>query len=75
MRSLREVIFTTSFIFLKRLYLVLDAFNVSLFALNQSFILKSSKFAKSYKSWKFFEESYSVVLSAKIFDALDFLKC
>ena len=47
---------------------------VSLFALNQSSILESSKFAKSYKSCKLFEESCSVVSSAKRivknFDAL-----
>ena len=74
MRSLREVIFTSSFFFLRRMYLVLDAFNISLFPLNQSSILESSKFAKSYKSYKLFEESCSVVSSAKKivknFDAL-----
>ena len=54
--------------------MVLDEFKVSLFALNQSSILDSSKFAKSYKSCKLFEESCSVVSSAKRiiknFDAL-----
>ena len=62
--SLSEVILT-SFLFLKRIYLVFDAFKVSLFALNQSSILESSKLAKSYKSCKPFEESCSVVSSAK----------
>ena len=38
--SLSEVILTSSFLFLKRIYLVLDAFKVSLFALNQSSILE-----------------------------------
>ena len=59
---------------MKRIYLVLDAFKVSLFALNLSSILESSKFAISYKSCKLFEESCSVVSSAKRivkdFDAL-----
>ena len=53
------------FLFLKRIYLVLDAFKVSLFALNQSSILESSKFAKSYKSCTLFGESCSVVSLAK----------
>ena len=53
------------FLFLKRIYLVLDAFEVSLFALNQSSILESSKFAESYKSCKLFKESCSVVSLAK----------
>ena len=59
------MILTSSFIFLKRIYLVLDEFKVSLFALNKSSIFESSKFAKSYKLCKFFEESCSVVSSAK----------
>ena len=61
----RNEVILTSFLFLKRIYLVLDAFKVSLFALNQSSILESSKFAKSYKSCKLFEESCSVVSWAK----------
>ena len=51
----RHVIFTSSFFFLKKIYLLLDAFKVSLFAWNQSSIFESSKFAKSYKLCKFFE--------------------
>ena len=72
--SLSEVILTSSFLFLKRIYLVLDAFKDRLFALKQSSILEISKFAKSYKSCKLFKESCSVVSSAKRivknFDAL-----
>ena len=53
---------------------ILDVFKVSLFALNQSSILESSKFAKSCKSCKLLEESCSVISSAKRivkdFDAL-----
>ena len=59
------MILTSSFLFLKRIYLVLDAFKVSLFALNQSSILESSKFAKSYKSCKLLEESCCSVVSSK----------
>jgi len=65
MKSLSEPPTTTFAFFLKSIYFVLEAFYVSLFALNQSAIFESSKFAKSYILFRFSEEYCNSVSSTK----------
>jgi len=65
MKSLSESPTRTFVFFLKSIYFVLGAFNDSLFALNQSAIFESSKFAKSYILFRFSKEYCNVVSSAK----------
>ena len=54
-----------NFCFVSEKYIVLEAFNVCLFALNQSAIFESSKFTKSFILARFSEEYCNVVSSAK----------
>ena len=74
MNSLSESPTRTFVLFLKRKYIVVKAFDVSLFALNQAAIFESSKYAKSFRLFRFSEEYSNVVSSAKnivkIVDAL-----
>ena len=65
MKSLSKLTTRTFIFFLNSIYFVLKAFNVSLFALNQSAIFESSEFVKSYRLFRFSEAYCNVVSSAK----------